>query len=56
MHNFNIKETYFDKYDPYLGILSEAEFSIFSTTNGLKVYSPVKLVFVRDMIFPIKPR
>ena len=49
-----IKETYFYKYYPWLGILAAAEFPIISTTNMLKCYSPGQLLFGRDMILPIK--
>ena len=35
-------------------ILSAAAFTIFSTENRLKAYSPEQLVFVRDIIIPIK--
>ena len=34
--------------------MAAAAFGIHSTTNRLKGYSPGKLVFVRDMILPIK--
>ena len=49
-----INQTYVDKDDPWLGILSTATFSILLTTNRLKVYSPVQLLFRRDMILLIK--
>ena len=54
MQTFNIYQTYVDKNYPWTGILAEAEFAIFSTTNKLKGYSTVQLVFDRDIIFPIK--
>ena len=54
VQNFNIQQTYVDKNDPWMGILAEAAFAILSTTSGKKGYSPVKLIFVRDMIPPIK--
>ena len=54
MRKYNIQDTYIDKYDTWLGILSAEAFSILSTKNGLKVYIPGKLVFGRDMIIPIK--
>ena len=50
----NITQTYIDEDDPWLGILAAAAFSIRSTKNGLKFYSPVQLVFGRYMILPIK--
>ena len=52
--NCNITQTYVDKDDPWSGILDEAAFSIFSTKNRLKSYSLGQLVFVCDMILPIK--
>ena len=54
MHTYNITETCVDEDDPWSGILAAAEFSIISTTNGLKVYSPGQLLFVRDMTISIK--
>ena len=53
VHTFNISETYFDKYDPWLDILSAVAFKNISTTNGLTVYSTGQLVFVRDIVIPI---
>ena len=44
VQNYNITQTYVYKYDPWLGILAEAEFSIISTTNSLKGYSPVQFI------------
>ena len=54
VQNFNITQSYVKKYDPWSGIFSETAFEIFSTTNSLKGYSPVQLVFGHDMILPIK--
>ena len=54
MQKYNIQDTCIDKDHTWLGILSAAAFSILSTKNGLKVYSPGKSVFGRDMILPIK--
>ena len=54
MRTFNITETYVDEDDPWLGISYEASFTILSTTNCLKGYSPGQLVFSRDMILTIK--
>ena len=34
----------------------EADFAIHSTTNRQKYYSPVQLIFGRDIILPIKHR
>ena len=51
---YNVKDTYIDKYDPWMGILAAAAFPIFSTTNILKVYSLVLLLFSRYMILLIK--
>ena len=56
MWTFNIKDTHVDYYDPWSGILSAAKFAILSTENRLKRYSPVQLVFVHDMIPPIKDK
>ena len=54
MRTFNIKETYVDKDDPWLGILAVSAFVMTSTKNRLKGYSLDQLLFVRDMILPIK--
>ena len=59
LRNFNIKETYIketyvDEDDPWSVILASSAFTICSTTNRLKIYTPVQLVFGRDMILPIK--
>ena len=54
MLNFNIKDTYVDEYDPWLGILEASALAIHSTSNRLKGCSPGQLVFGRDMIIPIK--
>ena len=51
---FNIPQTYIDENDPQTGILSASAFEILSTTNKLKGYSYIQLVFGRDMILPIK--
>ena len=53
---FNISQTYVDKNDPWTGILSAAKFVIFSTTKTNKYYSPGQLIFVRNMILPMKYR
>ena len=50
----NITQFYVYKDDPWLGIVDVAVFSIISTTNGIKDYSPFQLIFCRDMIIPIK--
>ena len=39
-----------------MGILAAAAFSILSTTNRQKSYSPVHLIFGQDMILLIKHR
>ena len=54
MRNLNISKTYVDKNDPWTGILAAVAFAILSTTNGLKGYSKVQLVFGQYMIIPIK--
>ena len=56
MRTFNIKETYVDKDDALLGILTATAFAICSTLNMLKGYIPGQLGFGRDMILPIKHR
>ena len=50
------KQTYFDKNDPWMGILAAAAFVIHSTTNRQKGYSLYQFIFGRDMILPIKHR
>ena len=50
------KQTYVDKNDPWMGILSASAIIIRSTTNRQKGYSLGKFIFVRDMILPIKHR
>ena len=52
----NITQTYVDKDDPWSGILAAEAFTILSTTNVMKGYSPGQLIFGRDMILPIKHR
>ena len=54
VHTNNIKETYVNKDDPWLNILSAAAFTVRSTANRLKVYSTVQLIFGPDMISLIK--
>ena len=57
VRNFNISnKTYVDEDDPWTGIVSAEEFSILSTTNRQKGYSPGQLIFGREMILPIKHR
>ena len=53
---FNVQKNYFDKNDPWRGILAAAAISIRSTTSGQKGYSPVQLIFFCDMILLIKHR
>ena len=40
VHSVNITQTYVDEDDPWSGIMYAASFSIISTKNGLKGYSP----------------
>ena len=40
VRTYNIKETYIDKDEPWSGILSASAFTIISTENRLKGYSP----------------
>ena len=54
VRTYNISQTYVDKDDPWLVILAEADFAILSTTNSIKGYSLVQLIFSRDMILPIE--
>ena len=54
MWNFNISETYVEKYDLWSGILAAAAFAIRSTANRLKGYSTGLLVFFRYTILPIE--
>ena len=54
MQTFTITKKYVDKDDPCLVILAAAAFQICSTTNKLKGYSMVKLLFGCDMILSIK--
>ena len=54
VHTYNIKNTYVYKDDPFMGILSDVEFSVWSTSDRLKVYTSIKIRFGRDMIIPIK--
>ena len=56
MQTFNIYQTYVEKNDLWMVILSAEAFAIFPTTNRQNVYSPGQLVFGRDMILPIKHR
>ena len=51
---FNISQTYIEENYPWTVILAVAAFAISSTTNRQKSYSPFQLLFVRDMILPIK--
>ena len=51
---FNISQTYVDKNDSWTGILDGAEFSIRSTTNRQKGFSPGQLIFVYGIIIMIK--
>ena len=55
MRTFNIKETYVDEDDLWLGILeAAAAFPIIQTTNRVKGYHPHQLVFGCDMILLIR--
>ena len=51
---YSNKDTYIDEDYPWSGILIASAFEIISTENRLKGYSPVQLLFSRDMIPPIK--
>ena len=52
--NFNITQSYADEDDPWSGILAVAAFSIRSARHKIKFYSPGQLIFVCDIILPIK--
>ena len=54
VRTYNIKETYVDEYDIFMGILAATNFENSSTVNILECYTQVQLIFVCDMIFPIK--
>ena len=54
VRNFKITQTYVDRDDALSGILAAEAFLIGSTTNRLKLYSPGQLLFVHEMILPIK--
>ena len=50
----NISQIYINKDDPWSVILAAASFSILSTTNRQKCYSPAQLIFGRDKILLIE--
>ena len=54
VREYNIKYTYIDKYDPWVGILVDTAFENKSTANRLRGYTPGQLIFGSDMILPIK--
>ena len=54
VQTFNTSHNYVDKNDPWTGILDGAEFSIRSTTNRQKGFSPGQLIFVYGIIIMIK--
>ena len=54
VQTYNINRTYVDEDDQISVILTAAAFSILSTENRLKDYSPGQLLFGRDIIIPIK--
>ena len=54
VHIHNIKYTYLDEDDPWSEILMDTASAIISTKNRLKLYSPVQLLFGRDIILLIK--
>ena len=56
VRTFNIQQTYVDENDLWTGILAASAFSIRSTTNKQKGYSPGQLIFGRDIILRIKHR
>ena len=54
VQTYNINRTYVDEDDQISVILTAAAFSILSTENRLKDYSPGQLLFGRDIIILIK--
>ena len=54
VQTYNINRTYVDEDDQISVILTAAAFSILSTENRLKYYSPGQLLFGRDIIILIK--
>ena len=55
LRTFNISfQAYIDEDDQWTSNLAASAFSIHSTNNRQKGYSPVQLIFGRDMILPIK--
>ena len=54
MQTCNITQPFVDEYEPRSGILAESEFSILSTTNRIKGYSPGQFIFGLDLILQIK--
>ena len=53
VRTYNINKTYVHRNNPWLVIFTTAVFAVFSTENRLEDYSPDKLIFVRDIIFPV---
>ena len=49
-----MQETYIDKYHPWMDILASNIFKNFSVKNRLKGYSMGQLIFLCDMITPIR--
>ena len=54
MRTYSVKETHVDEDYPWSVILVVTAFVISSTENRLRGYIPGQLLFVRDMILPIK--
>ena len=52
--NFNIAQTYLDKYYPWFGNMAAAAYIVIPKTIRLKVYSLIQLLFIRDMTLLIK--
>ena len=51
---FELGSIYLDVEDPWKGVLGAMAFAVRSTYHTTLKKTPVKLVFGRDMIFPIK--
>ena len=54
VRTYNVQVAYLEQYDPWINIVTDAEFEIFSTGNMLKGYTLGNLIFVCDMTLLIK--
>ena len=53
VRTYNLQETYVYDADPWMGILSTADFAVQIMYHQTKQKSPGKLFFGKDMIFSI---